>query len=60
MTALIAALAVGYVIGLLQNGINIHKHGYDEPTEYNESVGIEEYIEHYDKNVNVRGGNDGR
>ena len=49
---LLLALALGYVIGLLQKGINIPHHGDKEPEEYNSSVGIEEYMKEMD-NTNV-------
>lgn len=53
MTTVLAALVIGYVIGLLQKGIHIHKHGEEYPDEYNQSVGMDEYMDFYDKNVNV-------
>lgn len=59
MIAIVAAVAVGYVIGVLQNGIHIHKHdGYDDNAEYNKSVGMDDYLEYYDKNVTLSYGDE--
>lgn len=41
---LLLALALGYVMGLIHKGINIHHHGEPESEEYNSSVGLEEYL----------------
>lgn len=55
---IILALALGYVIGLMQKGINIHHHGEETPKEYNNSVGIDQYTEFYDKVIGVSQHND--
>lgn len=51
--ALVLALALGYVIGLLQNGINIHHKDLEYPEEYNESVGTKEYEQYYDEQQGI-------
>ena len=41
---------MGYVIGILQKGINIHHlDSVEFPEEYNESHGIQEFKEYYDE-----------
>lgn len=45
---LIIALVIGYVIGLLQNGITIKEQSMDVPKGYNKSIGLEEYTKYHD------------
>lgn len=49
--SLVLALVVGYVIGLLQEGININVNNNDAevPEKYNESIGIDEYMKYYEE-----------
>lgn len=54
VTVVLFALVIGYAIGLMQKGINIHHHGEEFSDEYNTSVGQEEYMDYFDKNVKVR------
>lgn len=52
--ALVLALFVGYIIGLMQKGITIKHRDLDEvPKEYNESVGLQDYMDYYDKTKGV-------
>lgn len=53
--SLVIALFVGYIIGLVQKGITIvHKDNrYEEPKEYNKSVGIKEFTDYYDQTDGV-------
>lgn len=48
MIELVIALALGYVIGLLQNGITINHKGEEFPEEVNKSVGIESYMQYHE------------
>ena len=49
--SLVLALVAGYVIGLLQEGINISVNNNDAevPEKYNESIGIDEYMKYYEE-----------
>lgn len=49
--SLVLALVAGYVIGLLQKGININVNSNDAevPEKYNESIGIDEYMKYYEE-----------
>lgn len=49
--SLVLALVVGYIIGLLQEGININVNNNDAevPEKYNESIGIDEYMKYYEE-----------
>lgn len=49
--SLVLALVAGYVIGLLQEGININVNNNDAevPEKYNESIGIDEYMKYYEE-----------
>ena len=49
--SLVLALVAGYVIGLLQEGINISVNSNDAevPEKYNESIGIDEYMKYYEE-----------
>lgn len=51
--SLVIALALGYVIGLLQNGININTTEKQAPKEYNESIGLDEYTKYYEETGGV-------
>lgn len=53
--SLVIALALGYVIGLIQKGIHITHHDQYENTsnEYNKSVGIPEYMEYHEETGGV-------
>lgn len=48
--SLVITLAVGYIIGLLQNGItvNVRGKGVEAPAKTNKSVGIQTYMDYYD------------
>lgn len=47
---LVLAVGIGYLIGLLQNGIKIYPNSLEkmDNQEYNESYGVDEIKEYYD------------
>ena len=53
--ALIVALAVGYVIGMLQHGIKIYHEPKVKSEEIpkNKSVGLQEFTQYYDQTDGV-------
>lgn len=55
--SLVAALAVGYTIGLMQNGIRVYRdnpHDFKEG-DYNQSIGTSDFTDYYDKHVHLNG-----
>lgn len=53
MTELLIALVVGYIIGLVQNGVTIKHVGEKAPKNFNESVGLEPYVDYYNETEGV-------
>lgn len=51
--AIVLALFVGYIIGILQKGITINYKDREVPDEYNKSVGLSDYTDYYDKTEGV-------